>query len=327
MRRWLLRILAIAVLLLVVAYGAAGTVVYSRAMQVDPGCFDSPREHWAENLPDSFHTAGAYNIAAVDTAPYFMPDYDTVSFPSRDGAATIQAWFVPTEDESAPTVILVHGLHACRHSPTVLLPAGMLHQAGFQTLLIDLRNHGDSDRVTGRMSGGIHEYSDVLGAWDWLLQARGIDPAHIGLFGMSLGAATALVAGGEEPQVAAIWADSSYADTARAIDDELRRLSYPTLLGPAGILMGRLIDGVDITERTPMLSVPALANRAIFIAHSEADTRMPVAHARILAEALNEAGNPVLPWIVNDSSHAQALFDYTADYESHLISFFNDNLR
>jgi dipeptidyl aminopeptidase/acylaminoacyl peptidase len=256
-----------------------------------------------------------------------MPDYESVSFPSRDAQVTIQAWYIPVEDSAAPAVILVHGLDACRHSPTVLLPAGMLQRAGFHTLLIDLRNHGESDRLTGRMTGGIHEYSDVLGAWDWLLQSQDMDPARIGLYGTSLGAATVLIAAGEEAQIAAVWSDSSYADTARAIDDELRRLNYPTLLGPAGILMGRLIDGVDITLRTPMLSVPALANRPVYITHSEADTRMPVAHASILSEALNAAGNPVVPWIVSDSAHGQAIFDYPAEYEARLISFFSEHLR
>lgn len=267
-----------------------------------------------------------YNFAAVDTTPYLMPDYETVSFPSRDGQVTIRAWYVPVDDPSAPAVILVHGLDGCRQSPTVLLPAGMLHRAEFQTLLIDLRNHGESDRLTGRMSGGILEYSDVLGAWDWLVDEQNLSPAQIGLYGTSLGAAAVLIAGGEESRVAAVWADSSYADTARAIDGELARLGYPQFLGPAGILMGRLIDGVDITERTPLLAVPALANRPIYITHSEADTRMPLFHAALLASALNEAGNPVSPLVFGDSAHAQGVFDYRTTYEAEMLAFFGESL-
>ncbi|HLO35912.1 MAG TPA: alpha/beta fold hydrolase, partial [Candidatus Deferrimicrobium sp.] len=107
-------------------------------------------------------------------------------------------------------VILVHGYNACRRDWTVLLPAGMLHQAGFGVVVPDLRNHGDSDIDDGRWAGGAKEYRDVLGAFDWL-RAHGVPGERIGIFGASLGAATATIATGEEPGVAALWADSSYA--------------------------------------------------------------------------------------------------------------------
>ena len=327
MRRWLIRITILVVFLGVIGYGAAGTVVYQRTVQVDESCFDAPRESWAANFPDDFHTGGKYGIRDVDTTPYLMPDYETVAFPSRDGQVTIRAWYVPAETADAPAVILVHGLDGCRHSPIVLLPAGMLHRAGFQTLLIDLRNHGESDRITGHMSGGLLEYNDVLGAWDWLVQSKQVPPQRIGLFGASLGAATVLITGGEEPQVAAVWEDSGYADAALAIDGELNRLHYPAFLGPAGVFMGRLIDGVDITARTPRMAAAKLGSRPVFITHSEADTRMPVIHAMILADALHAAGNPVDPWIVSGSIHAQAMFDYLDEYESRLLAFFSDSLK
>ncbi len=327
MRRWLLRIGIIVVFLGMVGYAAAGTMVYERAMQVDTSCFDAPREAWVDNAPDNFQTSGVYGMRDLDMTPYLMPDYENVEFPSRDGQVKIRAWYIPAETDDAPAVILVHGLDDCRHSPTMLLPAGMLHRAGFQTLLIDLRNHGDSDRITGRMSGGILEYNDVLGAWDWLVQTRQIPPERIGLFGSSLGAATALIAAGEEPQVAAVWSDSSYADTALAIDGELSRLHYPTFLGPAGILMGRLIDGVDVTARTPLLAAAKMAGRPVFITHSDTDTRMPVIHATILTDALNAAGSPTVSWIVSGSAHSQAMFDIPDEYDTRLVAFFSDSLK
>ena len=99
----------------------------------------------------------------------------------------------------------------------------MLHRNGFSVLLIDLRDHGDSTREDGRFAGGTDEYRDVLGAWDWLRTEQGLPPASIGLLGISLGAATVLLATGQEPAVAAVWEDSSYADLGTAIDAELKR--------------------------------------------------------------------------------------------------------
>jgi dipeptidyl aminopeptidase/acylaminoacyl peptidase len=46
---------------------------------------------------------------------------------------------------------------------------------------------------------------DVLGAWDWLVNDKHISPQKIDLFGTSLGAATVMIAMGEEPRAAAVW--------------------------------------------------------------------------------------------------------------------------
>ena len=96
-------------------------------------------------------------------------------------------------------MILVHGLKSCRRDENVLMPAGMLRRHGFGVLLIDLRDHGDSDDEDLRFAGGTEEYLDVLGAWDWLA-AQGVPKDRIGILGMSFGAATTVIAGGEEPR-------------------------------------------------------------------------------------------------------------------------------
>ncbi|MAS36883.1 MAG: hypothetical protein CL610_22965 [Anaerolineaceae bacterium] len=309
-------------LVLVIAYGGGGLLVYQQAMTTGPQCQQGLRAVWADNRPDAFVTGGVFDIRETDTTPYAMPHYETVTFPSRDDQVTIAGWYAPAPDtNNAPVVILAHGLNDCRLSPGVLLPAGMLHRAGFAVLLIDLRNHGDSQITTGRMSGGILEYRDVLGAWDWLVNERGIAPERIGLYGVSLGAAAVLIAAGEEPQVAAVWEDSSYVDIMRAIEDELIRNQFPLFLGPAAVTMGRVVDGIDITARSPEAAARAMNGRPVFVAHSEADTRMPVFHARLLAEVTGTEA-----WIVPDSAHVQAVFDYADEYETRLVDFFRTHL-
>lgn len=78
----------------------------------------------------------AFSIEAIDTAPYLMPDYEEVHFPSRDEGITISGWFVPVLPPDvgpaveAPTVIVVHGLSSCKREPLNLLIAGMLHGTG-----------------------------------------------------------------------------------------------------------------------------------------------------------------------------------------------------
>src|SRR4029450_678129 len=109
-------------------------------------------------------------------------------------------------------------------------------------LLIDLRDHADSTFEDGRYAGGTEEYRDVLGAWDWLQSAKGVPADRIGLLGVSLGAATTLIATGHEPGVAATWEDSSYADLPSIVRDELTRSGYPTFLDTGAALTARVVS-------------------------------------------------------------------------------------
>ena len=62
--------------------------------------------------------------------------------------------------------------------------------------MIDLRGHGQSSPA--RMSFGLKEHRDILGAVDWL-KGRGYRPGHIGVLGQSMGGASTLYAVAAEP--------------------------------------------------------------------------------------------------------------------------------
>jgi dipeptidyl aminopeptidase/acylaminoacyl peptidase len=294
------------------AYLIGGYFVYDRATRVDAHCGG----RYATNTPSS------YTSDQLDTAPYLMPSYDEVSFPSRgDARVTISGWWVPGTSASGPTVIQVHGLGSCKRSPTVLLPAGMLHHQGYNVLLIDLRNEGDSTVTNGRFAGGVTEYKDVLGAWDWVRTVRGIPANRIGLAGMSMGAATSIIAMGQEPAVAAVWEDSSYGNIDDAIAGELARNGYPTFLGPAGIFVARL-QGLDITSLGPLDAIPKLNKRPIAIIHGAADQRMPVKQAYTLRQAVEDNGGHPYFWIVDGADHTQAVYKQPDEYQRRLADFF-----
>ncbi len=251
--RSLLAITMIAVPLL--AYAGASAVVWDKLTGVSTQCGG----RWAENSPQAFEVPEVYEL---DTKPWAMPAPVEVRIPSRDPGIEIAGWWLPAAADGgaeggakSPTVIVVHGFSACRHDFAVLLPAGMLHRNGYSVLLIDLRDHGDSTREDGRFAGGTDEYRDVLGAWDWLRTEQGVPAPSIGLVGISLGAATVLLAAGQEPGVAAVWEDSSYADLRSAIDAELARSGYPTFLAGGGVLAARLISGDDLTSYSPLDAV------------------------------------------------------------------------
>jgi dipeptidyl aminopeptidase/acylaminoacyl peptidase len=320
-RSRLRRVVAIAVVgavvLGAVAYAAASAIVWDTLTKVPGGCPDSE----AANTPGAFIVPVARG--RLDESPYRMPVPEDVSFPSRDPAITISGWFIGADNLAAPAVLLVHGHAGCKRHHEVLLPAGMLHRNGFAVLLIDLRDHGESTLEDGRYAGGTEEYRDVLGAWDWLQSAKEVPSKRIGLLGVSLGAATALIAAGEEPRVAATWEDSSYADIQEAISAELIRNHRPTFLAPGGILMARLLSGDDLASLSPLGAVRKMGTRPLFITHGTVDTRISVKYAHDLEEARRAVGGTVESWIVDGADHVDAMALHPGEYERRLVDFFS----
>jgi fermentation-respiration switch protein FrsA (DUF1100 family) len=202
----------------------------------------------------------------------------------------------------------------------------MLHRHGFSVLLIDLRDHGDSTLEDGRYAGGTEEYRDVLGAWDWLQKEKHVPADRIGLVGISLGAATVLIATGHEPHVAATWEDSSYADLPSMIRDELTRSGYPTFLESGAGVVAKLMSGDDITSYSPLDGVKQLAGRPIFVTHGERDERINVRYGHDLVAAAEKAGSTPGSWFVEGSGHTRAMVDHPAEYERRLIDFFTETI-
>ena len=322
MRRWLVVIAALVLVGAGAAYMYAGLQVYDELSAVSGVCH--PLD--AADTPQSFTVEG---LDAAELEPYFMPAPRDVEFRSRDTRIpdlVLRGWWIPGTDEAGPTVILVHGRDSCRRDENVLLPAGMLHRNGFGVLLIDQRDHGDSDDEDLRFAGGSEEYLDVLGAWDWLV-AQGVPAHRIGILGMSFGAATTVIAGGEEPRVQAVWEDSAFGDITVAMREYLEASGYPAFLEPAAVIMARVTSGDDLTAKSPLAAIPAYAGRSLAIVHGAADTTILVSHGERLYEAAQANGVNVGDyWIVPGAGHTRAVIDERVEYEPRLVRFFTDTL-
>ena len=121
--------------------------------------------------------------------------YEEVEFSPRDWPdLTLRGWWLPAE---APlgSVIQVHGLDSNRAARLELTQAMVENR--YSVLAFDLRGNGESDDA--QMGASVHEQDDVLGAIDYLLEERGIEPGTILLYGVSYGAAVVLQAGAREP--------------------------------------------------------------------------------------------------------------------------------
>lgn len=252
-----------------------------------------------------------------DPAAWGLPCED-VWFPAADGVK-LAAWLARSPSSRA-TVIIAHGHGANRH--TSLAYAAFLYPA-FTVLMPDLRGHGDSEGQ--HTSVGYHERHDLVGATRYLTDL-GYGP--IGVLGISMGAATALLAAPETPLIRAVVADSSFAVLRHAVREGARLRGYPgPLTRPLAYLAcwtaARRL-GYPMCAGDPIGVVHRIAPRPILFIHGEADSLIPVENAHALYQA---AGEPKELWTVPGVEHARVIEAQTEEYCARVRTFFQTWLR
>jgi dienelactone hydrolase len=153
---------------------------------------------------------------------------DAVQIP--DGSARLNGdLHVPVRSQGL--VIFAHGSGSSRFSPRNRQVAEALESAGFATLLLDLltREEESVDIYTTQFRFDIGLLGRrVIAAADWAAGQPSLRDLKIGYFGASTGAAAALIAAAERPEIsAAVVSRGGRPDLA---GDALPRVQTPTLL-------------------------------------------------------------------------------------------------
>jgi pimeloyl-ACP methyl ester carboxylesterase len=128
-------------------------------------------------------------------------------------------------------VLFAHGSGSSRHSPRNRHVARLLNEGRLATLLIDLLTPDEEavDLRTAHLRFDIGLLAERLaGATDWLTQQPDARQLRIGYFGASTGAAAALVAAAERPDV--VGAVVSRGGRPDLAGPALPRVRAPTLL-------------------------------------------------------------------------------------------------
>lgn len=257
----------------------------------------------------------------------YLLKYEDVSFSPRldDTGISLKGWFIPAEITTDKTIVIVHGLNSNRAAGITLPISKKLHQNGFNTLLIDLRGHGESGG--DRFNGGYIERLDVLGAVDFL-KTRGIPSSNVGLLGFSLGAGVVLMAAEDESGINAVVADSGFASVDDLIVQEVRKRTnlhenIVPLLIPGFTRMTKLLYGIDVDLIRPIRSAGKL-EYPIFLIHGGKDERIPVNHSQRIAKASSNQDTKL--WIVESVEHAGVYDDNPDFYISELVNYFSNQI-
>ena len=241
-------------------------------------------------------------------------EYEDVRFTTDDGV-TLSGWLIPAGRETRTAVIVLHGFGGHRLPELAAFVPWL--QERHHVLQFDFRGHGESD--AGSVTLGSHERRDVAAAVRFL-ESRGLGP--IALFGISMGAATAIVSAPDLP-VAAVVADAPFAELHHPISNRLRHAGYPVpALGARAVVAGAALRTRSRLP-DPIRAVARIAPRALLLIAPQADELISWHQSERLLAA---AGEPKELYVVPGAGHAEAYALAPEAYRSRVLGFLERHL-
>ena len=240
-----------------------------------------------------------------------------VEFTTSDGIP-LRGWWSPG-NPSMPVIIFAHGLNRSRLE---LLERGAeSNRRGYGVLLFDLRNHGESGRAYTTI--GIHESRDVCAAGKAVKEKSGNRPQI--LWGVSMGASSAILGAKQCPGFSAIVSDSAFLSFRETIAHHLRLFFGLPAFPIANLIVGvtSLRMGFDPADGDVEAAVRGIGIPILFIAGGR-DRRMPPALAeRMLAASRNPLKKLLL---VPAAGHGDAFATDRSVYLNSVFQFL-ENVR
>ena len=213
-----------------------------------------------------------------------------------------------------------------------------LLEAGYDVFAVEFRSQGDSERdpnyeplqwVTDR------DVADLRVAIKYLLSRPDADRNGIGLFGISKGGGTGLIAAAGEPAIRCIATDGAYGTHTTMVPylrrwiaiysdrHRIQRMLPSWFYGIIGMV------GAKKVARNRGVTYPSVekavgrVNRPLLMIHGEGDTYIKPEMAQAL---FKRARGPKELWIVPKAKHNQALSIAGDDYHARIVGFFDTHL-
>lgn len=244
--------------------------------------------------------------------------YEEFSIRSFDGL-TLRGRYYECEP-GAPIELMIHGYHGTAERD---MSAGIFRSfsVGHSAFLVDQRASGYSDGHV--ISFGINESRDCLQWVDFLVQHFGPD-VRIMLAGISMGAATVLIASGQPlpENVIGVLADCGFTSAKEIICEVMKKLHIPPkVLYPFVRLGARLYGGFDPESLSPIKAVEHCRVPVIFY-HGDDDELVP---HRMSAENYEACASPKKLVTITGAGHGLSFIREKEGYLQALIAFCQEN--
>lgn len=248
-------------------------------------------------------------------------DYEVWQMESFDGL-TLQGYYLEAKEPTDKTVVFAHG-YLGRGNDMALFGEHYYEKLGYNMFTADMRGHGKSE---GDYVGfGWHDRMDYVDWIDRIIAETGEDTEII-LHGVSMGAATVLMASGEDlpVNVKAIVADSPYtaADSLFAYQlDRMFNLPAFPILPTLGVVTD-LRAGYTPKEASALNQVKKTDTPILYI-HGEEDTFVPT---DMTEELFNNTKSEARMVIYEDSNHGESFVKHREEYIAVLEDFLEDHI-
>ncbi|MDR2747263.1 MAG: alpha/beta hydrolase [Treponema sp.] len=274
-------------------------------------------------VPRSFYRSVVARRPPVEREPNWLytQNLEDLWIQAGDGLR-LHAYYLAagTERAFSGTAILAHGYNGDGRQLDAF--ARIFHRLGLNVLLPEARGYGLSG---GAYIGfGWHERLDMLG-WMALLKERGED--QIALYGISMGASTALMTSGEDvpPELKLIIADCGYSSVMEELSWQLKRgyhVSFPPLIRALSRLTKKRA-GYRFEEASALEQVKKSRTPILFI-HGEADTFVPFEMCgRLYGACASEKELYTVP----GAEHGLAMDTNSGEYERRITLFLKKYMR
>ena len=278
-----------------------------------------PLPSFIEKLIQGNGEPDAYEILVQEAEEKLLEQpFEQAELFSKDGLR-LKARFYPGEEGNKEVFLAVHGCRS-RGTKEFCFLHSYYRKQGSSFLLIDLRACGASEG--DYMTYGVKESEDVRLWIDWLLKRCGND-VHIFLHGISMGAATVLIAAGKPlpSQIKGVIADCSYTS---AWDEFAYQLENSFHL-PARFILAlinqicRKKAGFDMHEASPQNAAGKSGIPHLYI-HGEADAFVPYF---MMKQLYNACQAPKIKCSIPKAVHARGYYTDTEAYETAVDRFVN----
>lgn len=215
---------------------------------------------------------------------YRLP-YQHHYFTTKDGIK-ISSWYIPVKHAKG-VVILIHGFKRTENGKVFGLGyAQFLYAAGYSTLLVDLRSVGDSPG--NKVWLGVKEWQDVAAAYDFVKFLPENKGKKIGYLGISMGAATVLIAAGKTGKGDFVIASVPYASFTRMFVHQLKQAKLPPSIFSVFLRLAALFElGWNYDSFSPVNFIKKIHVPVLFFA-AEDDDMVNTHDAKLLFDAANE---------------------------------------
>jgi len=241
----------------------------------------------------------APRIRETQTPEDFGIPFDEVSIPTVSGKQ-LYGWLLPVSG-SSETLVILHGWGG---NAELMLPIAVpFYHAGINVLLIDARNHGNSDSAS---FSSLPRFAEDLGkAIDWLKQNYTSRIDKIAVLGHSVGAGAVLFEASKRDDIQAVISISAFAHPEWMMQRFLRGIHFRGIYLPKFILhlimrYVQWVIGYSFSAIAPLHTVCKI-DAPILVVHGKDDSTVPIEDARAIMANCPEPHITLLE--IDDAGH------------------------